>query len=190
VDARSGGCGRRSDGRAGPSARAAPAAAAGAAPGAAGAAAPPTPLRRLRAAQAGHEPRVMSDSQCNVHTAICVQYRGWIRQKNTYIEEHDIRYRSTKASISHTDIEGAFVDIEKSSISVYNDIGVLNFDIDISSSSISYCVDIEVPDFDIEGSSISYWFDIECYNLRYRRFLELRAFRHSISNVKTFDIEL
>ncbi len=31
------------------------------------------------------------------------------------------------------------------------------------------------------------WIGIECYNLRYRRFWELR---HSISNVKTFDIEL
>ncbi len=73
VDARSSSCGRCSGGRADPSA--APAAAAGAAPGAAGAAAPPTPLRRLRVARAAHEPRVMIDSQCNVHTAICVQYQ-------------------------------------------------------------------------------------------------------------------
>jgi hypothetical protein len=94
-------------------------------------------------------------------------------KKNTDIEEHEIRYRSTKASIKYTDTvtEGAFVDIDVSSISVYNDIEVLNFDIDVS--SISYCVDIKVPGFDIEGSSISYWIDIEWYNLRYRRFSEL-----------------
>jgi hypothetical protein len=69
----------------------------------------------------------------------CVQYRvgspGWIRKKNTDIEEHEIQYRSTNASISYTDIEGTFVDIDKSSISVYNDIRVevLNFDNDVSS---------------------------------------------------------
>jgi hypothetical protein len=96
------------------------------------------PLRRLTA----HEPRVMIDLQCNVHTAICVLYRvgstGWIRQKNTDIEEHEIRYQSKKSSISYTtDIEGAFVDIEKSSISVYSGIEVLNFDSDIDVSSIS-----------------------------------------------------
>jgi hypothetical protein len=144
------------------------------------------PLRRLRAARAAHEPQAMIDSQCNVHTAICVQYRvgspDWIRQRNTDIEEHEIRYQSTKASISYTNIEGEFVEIDKSSISVYNDFEVLNFDV----SSISFCVDIEISGFNIEDSSISisYCFDVD----RYRRFLELR---HSISNVKTsgFDIE-
>ncbi len=60
----------------------------------------------------------------------------WIRKKlkNTDIEDHEIRYRSKKTSISllsYTDIEGAFVDIEKSSKSVYNDIELLNFDIDV-----------------------------------------------------------
>jgi hypothetical protein len=98
----------------------------------------------IRAARAAHEPRVMIDSPCNVHTAICVLYGvgspGWIRQKYTDIEEHEIRYRSTKASISFTDIDRAFIDIEKSSISVYNNIDVLIFDIDVS--SILYCVDI------------------------------------------------
>ncbi len=110
-------------------------------------------------------------------------------EKNTEIKEHEIRYRSTKALISYTDIEGAFVDVYKSSILVYNDIEVLNFDVDVSSSSISYCVDLEVLGFkfDIEDSSISYWFDIECYNLRFRRFSELR---HSISNVKTFKFDI
>jgi hypothetical protein len=157
------------------------------------------PLRRLRAARAALEPRVMIDLQCNVHTAIRVQYRvgspGWIRQKKTDMEEHEIRYRSTKASSSilYTDIEGAFVDIEKSSISVYNDIEVLNFDIDVS--LISHCVDIEVTGSDIEDSSISYWFDIECYILRSRCFSEPEL-RHSSSssistwNVKIIDIEL
>jgi hypothetical protein len=33
-------------------------------------------LLRLRAAWAAHEPRAMIDLQCNVHTAICVQY--WV----------------------------------------------------------------------------------------------------------------
>jgi hypothetical protein len=117
--------------------------AAGAAPGAVGAAVPqsaatlPPPLWRLMAARAAHEPRAMIEPQCNVQTAICVQYRvggpGWIRQKNTDIEEHEIRYRSTKASISYTDIEGAYVNIDNSSISGYNNIEVLNFDIDVSS---------------------------------------------------------
>jgi hypothetical protein len=81
------------------------------------------PLRRLRAAWVAHEPRAMIDSQCKVHTAICVQYRvgspGWIRQKNTDIKENEIRYQSTNDSISYKDIEGAFVDIEISSISRY-----------------------------------------------------------------------
>jgi hypothetical protein len=86
------------------------------------------------------------------------------------------RYRR----ISYTDIEGAFIDIDKSLISGYNDIEVLNFDIDVS--SISYCVDIEVSGVDIrvKDFSISYWFDIEGYNLQYRRFSELR---HSTSKV-------
>ncbi len=70
--------------------------------------------------------------------------------------------------------QGAFINIEKSSISGYNEIEVLNFDIDVFSiscrvdikvpdfdtsidvSSISNCVDIEVPHFDIEDSLISY----------------------------------
>ncbi len=76
-------------------------------------------------------------------------------------------------------------DIDVSSILFCVDIEVPGFDIE--HSSISYCVDIEVQAFDIEDSSISYWIDIECYNLRYRR---LSDFRYSISNVKTFDIEL
>ncbi len=54
----------------------------------------------------------------------------------------------------YSDIEGAFVDIEKSLISVYYYIEVLNFRVDIYVSSISYCIDIEVPGFDIEDSSI------------------------------------
>jgi hypothetical protein len=40
-----------------------------------------------------------------------------------------------KPSISYIDIEGAFIDIEKSSILGYNDIEVLNLDIDVSSIS-------------------------------------------------------
>ncbi len=114
--------------------------------------------------------------------------------KSTDIEEHEIRYRSTKASISYTDIEGALVD--KSSISVHSDIEVLNFDIDVS--LISYCVDIEVPGFDI-GSisnvtaldidvSQSRAFDIECKNLRYRVVISYLIskviFRPSISKIK------
>jgi hypothetical protein len=56
------------------------------------------------------------------------------RQRNTDIEEQDIRIGfdiESKPSTSYTDIEGAFIDIVKSSISGYNDIEVLNFDIDI-----------------------------------------------------------
>jgi hypothetical protein len=101
VDARSGGCGRRSGGRAPlrllrpvlrpvqrvlPRRRVQP------------------PLRRLMAARAAHEPRVMIDSQCNAHTAICVQYRvgspGWIQKKALIskktkfdIEAQKLRYR-------------------------------------------------------------------------------------------------
>jgi hypothetical protein len=94
-----------------------------------------------------------------VHNVTFVQYRvgataaqagiRWIRRRNPDIEEHEIRYRSTKASISYTDIEGAFVDIHKSSILGYNNIEVLNFDIDVF--SISYC---EAPGFNIMDSSI------------------------------------
>jgi hypothetical protein len=90
-----------------------------------------------------------------VYTAICIQYRAGV----TAAQAKKHRYRRTRnsisnhnASISYTDIEGAFVDIEKSSISGYNDIEVLNFDID--ASSISYSVDIKVSGFDIEDSSI------------------------------------
>jgi hypothetical protein len=36
--------------------------------------------------------------------------------------------------------------------------------------SIYCCVDIKAPGLDIQDSSISYRFDIEGYNLRYRRF--------------------
>jgi hypothetical protein len=55
--------------------------------------------------------------------------------KNTDIEDHENRYRSKKALVSYIDIEGAFIDIEKSLISGYNDIEVPNFDIDVSSIS-------------------------------------------------------
>jgi hypothetical protein len=100
--------------------------------------------------------------------AICVQYRAGA----TAAQAKKLRYRRTQNSMSKHKvryriqcIEGAFVDIDKSSISGYNDIEILNFDIDVS--SISCCVDIEAPDFDFKDSSMSYWFDIEGYNLRY-----------------------
>ena len=74
----------------------------------------------------GHRP--------NVYTAMCVPKRA--RATADQAKKH--RYRRTghsisnqKASTSYTDIEGAFIDIEKSSISGYNDIEVLNFDIDV-----------------------------------------------------------
>jgi hypothetical protein len=128
------------------------------------------PLQRLRAAEAAHEPRVMIVSQCNVHTAICVQYRVGATaaqagsDKETPISKIQRRTRNSiskhKASISYTNIQGAFVDIDKSSISGYNNIKVLIFEIDVS--SISNCVDIEVPRFDIEDFSISYWINILC----------------------------
>jgi hypothetical protein len=160
------------------------------------------PLLRLGAARAVHEPRVMIDSQCNVHTAICVQYRvgataaqaGSDKEtpisKNTqfYIEAQSFDIVCTTMQISkesELDSEGPFVDIDKFSISGYKDIEVLIFDID--DSSISYCVNIEILAFDIADSSISYWINIECHNLQHRRFLD---FRYSISNVKTFDIEI
>ena len=109
---------------------------------------------------------------------------GSTQQRNTDIEGHKHRYRSTKLRY-RIQISKVNLSISRdSSISVYNDIDVLNFDIDVS--SISYYIDIEVLGFDIENSSISYWVDIECFNLRYRRLSDLR---HSISNVKTFDIE-
>ncbi len=115
-----------------------------------------------------------------MYTAICVHWQYRAGALAAQAKKH--RYRRTrnsiskhKASVSYTDIEGAFVEIEKSLVSGCNGIEVLNFDIDVS--SVSYCVDIEVPGFDIEDSSILYWFEIECYNLRYRRFSDLR---HSI----------
>jgi hypothetical protein len=55
-----------------------------------------------------------------------------------------------KTSISFTDIEGAFFDIDKSSTSGHVDIDVLTFDID--NSSISYWFDIKVVTFSIEVS--------------------------------------
>jgi hypothetical protein len=110
---------------------------------------------------------------------------GSTQQRNTDIEGHKHRYRSTKLRY-RIQISKVHLSISRdSSISVYNDVEVLNFDIDVS--SISYYIDIEVLGFDIGDSSISYWVDIECFNLRYRRLSDLR---HSISNVKTFDIEL
>jgi hypothetical protein len=75
----------------------------------------------------------------------------------------------------------------RSSISGFDDIDVRIFDIDVS--SISNCFDIEVPRFDIEDFSISYWIDIVCYNIRLG-YQSLSNFKHSISNVLTFDIEL
>ncbi len=135
-------------------------------------------------------------SQCNVQTpqsvTFCVQYRvgataaqaGSDKEtpisKNTKfdIEAQKLRHRT---SISYTDTEGAFVDIDKSSMSGYNNIEVLIFDIDVF--SISYCINIEVPGFDIKDSSTSYWIDIEFYNIRYRRFSDFQAFDIDCQNL-------
>ena len=104
---------------------------------------------------------------------------GSTQQRNTDIEGHKHRYQSTKLRY-RIQISKVHLSISRdSSISVYNDVEVLNFDIDVS--SISYYIDIEVLGFDIENSLISYWVDIECFNLRYRRLSDLR---HSISKVK------
>jgi hypothetical protein len=127
------------------------------------------PLRRLRAARAAHEPLVMIDLQCNVHTAICVLYQvgspGWIRQKNTDIEEHEIRYRSKKSSISYTDIEGACQYREIFDIRIYR----------YRSFELRYRVffDIVLDRYRMFLPSISMFsrfraFDIECQNIRYR----------------------
>ncbi len=108
------------------------------------------PLLRLKAARAAHEQRAMIDSQCNVHTTICVHQVGATAaqagcDKETPISKKtkfEIEAQSFHIVYNH-DIEGAFVDIDKSSISGFDDVQVLNFDINIS--SISYWVDIEVP---------------------------------------------
>ncbi len=106
-------------------------------------------------------------------TAICVQYRAGATAAQAKKDQHRRTRNSIlkhkKVSISYADIEGAFVDIDKSSILGYNNIEVLNFDISIDVSSISYCVDIEVPGFNIEDLNFrkSYWFDVEGYNIRY-----------------------
>jgi hypothetical protein len=115
----------------------------------------------------------MMDLQCNVHTAICVQHLVGAAaaqagsSKETTILKNTNSISKHKASMSYTDIEGAFVDIDKSSKTGYryNDIEVLTFDNDVS--SISYCVDIEVSGLDVKDSSISYCVDIEGYNLQY-----------------------
>ncbi len=80
----------------------APAAAAGAAAGAAraGAAAPPS------AARAAHEPPVMIDSQCNVHTAICVQYRAGATAAQAGSDKETPTSKNTKF-----DIEAQSLDI-------------------------------------------------------------------------------
>jgi hypothetical protein len=119
-----------------------------------------------------------------VYTAICVQYRAGATAAQAKKHRDRNSISKHKASISYIDIEGAFIDIEKTSISGYNDIEVLNFDTDVSLTScwvdievpdldidvysISNCVDIDVSRFDVEDSSISYWIDIVCYNIRYR----------------------
>jgi hypothetical protein len=115
------------------------------------------PLRRSRAARPAHEPRVMVDLQCNVHSTFCIQYRVGVTASQAGSDQKH-RYRrkrnsisKQKSSMSYTDIEGAFIDIVKSLMLGYNDIDVLNFDIDVASTSC--CVDIEVPDFDIDVSS-------------------------------------
>ncbi len=69
----------------------------------------------------------------------------------------------SKASTSYIDIEGAFIDIEKSSISGYNNIEVLNFD-------------------RYRAESISIFYASISAILRYRTV--------SISNVSTFDIDI
>ena len=149
----------------------------------------------------------MIDLQCNVHTAICVLYQvgspgprldPMIRQKNTDIEEHENRYRSTKSSISYTDIEWAFLDID-----VFFDIGISRyrsfelrypcfFDIVLSryrSFLLRYhdriFFDIVLDRYRIFLHSISIFsgftsraFDIELQNIRYRV-----SYRISISKV-------
>jgi hypothetical protein len=105
----------------------------------------------------------MIDSQCNVQTAICVQYRvgATAAQAGSYKETPILKNTKldieAQASISYTDIEGAFVDIDKFLISGYNDIDVLIFDINIS--LILNCVNIEVPRFQVNINDllIFYW---------------------------------
>jgi hypothetical protein len=124
------------------------------------------PLLRLRAVRAAHEPRVKIDSQCNVYTPICVQYRVGATKKQRYRRTQN-SISKHKASISYTDIEGAFVDIDKSSISGY------------SSDLLYRCF------FDIE---------LRRYRssaLRYRRFFDIvldryRMLQHSISKFIRF----
>jgi hypothetical protein len=110
----------------------------------------------------------MIDSQYNVHTTIChgVQYRVGATAAQAGSDKETPISKNTKFEIEAQsfdivyNIEGAFVDIDKSSISGFDDIEVLNFDIDVS--SISYCVDIEVP----------------ALRLRYQRFLDIVLVRY------------
>jgi hypothetical protein len=78
----------------------APVAAASAAADAAGAAAEYSfPLLRLRAAQAVHEPLAMIDSQCNVHTAICVQYQVGATAAQAGSDKETLISKNTKFDI-------------------------------------------------------------------------------------------
>jgi hypothetical protein len=108
-------------------------------------------LERLSAARAAHEPLTIIDSQCNVHTTICVQYQvgataGSAAQAGSDTEtlilkntKFDIKAQGFNIVYSNsTDIEGAIVDIDKSSISGYEYIEVLNFESSIS-MFLRYC---------------------------------------------------
>ncbi len=78
-------------------------------------------------------------------------------------------------------MEEAFVDIDKSSISVYNDIEVLKINIDVS--SISYCVDIKFQ------ASISKILRYGIFNIVLLRYRVLQPSISTFLRVKAFDIE-
>jgi hypothetical protein len=166
VDARSGGCGRSSGGRAGSSA--APAAAAGAAPGAAGVAARPS-AASAAAAEGDHGGACATGDDCFImqcaHCNLCPVPSRQPRldpTKNTDIEDTQFDIEAQKLRY-HIQISKEHFSISRNLRYRYKTTSKLKFDIDVS--LISYCVDIEVPGFDIEGSSISYCIDIVCYNI-------------------------
>jgi hypothetical protein len=107
----------------------------------------------------------MMDSQCNVHTAICVQYRVGATAAQAGSEKETLISKDTNLNIDIEDqnfdifdIEGSF---DKYSISGHVNIDALTFNIDVS--SISFCFDILISTF-----LRILAFDIEGPNLRYR----------------------
>jgi hypothetical protein len=85
----------------------------------------------------------------NRRAAEGVQYRAGATAAQAGPDKVTPISKNTIIDIStHTDIEGAFFDIDNFSILGHYNIQVLNYDIDVS--SILYCFDIEAANCDIE----------------------------------------